>query len=252
MIKSNLRICLILICVNKFYQDLGVKFIQNNTEDFNQIIVFTDDVKSMRYNLGDKKSANKLVFFQIEGSKWPFPSLKRFDYFVDKRVKIESDIIVYCDVDLAQIKFLDKKRLNNLIRHNQMLFAVHPGYIFAALSYLLARKIPFELNPISNAFVKNSLFKKYIYGAVFMGPSKLFMEMATEISKNITSDLNRGIISIWHDESHLNYWRVKNKKKSKTSFGLVLNLPYFMNRLFFKLYTPNFICLDKGNDFERS
>jgi hypothetical protein len=68
-----------------------------------------------------------------------------------------------------------------------------------------------ENNIASEAYVKQSLRKNYVHGAIWFAHRKTFMDMCAVLAERIDLDFQRGLIAKWHDESHLN-WYVANFK----------------------------------------
>jgi hypothetical protein len=251
MPTKNPTISLILICVNEFYVDLAIKFLNHFKDDsVTQIFVFTDD-SSFLVKLNNSSAADRIELRIINNSKWPYPSLDRFDYFVELKNDIKTELVLYVDVDLIFNKPIKTGLLRQIIQENKLCFAVHPGYLFSSFDYVRKRNIPFELNSLSLAYVRNSFLHRYVYGAFILGPSKLFLDMSGVLKDQINKDKKLNYIAVWHDESHLNSWRVRNRAKSLVKLGIVWNLPYPSNKVLNSIIKPNFYCFNKGTNFER-
>jgi hypothetical protein len=84
----------------------------------------------------------------------------------------------------------------------------HPGYFRNG-----NKQFPYERSPLSTAYIKMGDGDVYCMGALIGGFSNDFMEMTEQINKNIQEDEKRGIIAIWHDESHLNKYMLTYRDK---------------------------------------
>ena len=63
----------------------------------------------------------------------------------------------------------------------------------------------YERNPESLAYVPFGSEGPFYYRGCFNGgSSKAFIKMSEELDCRIQQDLSRGVIALWHDESHLN------------------------------------------------
>lgn len=49
----------------------------------------------------------------------------------------------------------------------------------------------------------------------FGGKAEIVYKMCEDVSKWVESDLKRGVIPKWHDESYLNKWVFMNKSQCK-------------------------------------
>jgi hypothetical protein len=67
-----------------------------------------------------------------------------------------------------------------------------------------------ESSKASNAYVPRLKRKTYFCGGIWLGNKEVFLEFCELLKKRVNDDLERNIIAIWHDESHLNWWAANN------------------------------------------
>ena len=136
---------------------------------------------------------------EIKHEPWPFTTLKRFEYFLSAREEIaDSDYSFYVDVDSLFIKEIQ----TSILSGKGMIGTIHPCLFVGPGSP--------ERNPESKACIPMGSDSRYFCGGFFGGSSKEFIETSESILSNIQDDLQRGIIAVWHDESHLNKYFYDN------------------------------------------
>lgn len=140
-------------------------------------------------------SKRKITKIDIPHEPWPFVTLKRFHYFYDsKELFQQEDYLFYSDVDM---RFFDKVGNEMLpVGSKKITATIHPSFYYKEGTY--------ETNPASKAFVKKRNRKYYFCGGISGGKKEDYLSMSKEIKERIDADLQKDIIAIWHDESHLN------------------------------------------------
>lgn len=131
---------------------------------------------------------------------WPGSTLFRYNVFDNARTVFhEMDYLFYSDADML---FVDKVGVEIL---SDRVGTIHPGF------YNKAREsFTYETNPASLAYVSPSEGKVY-YAGGFNGGTKIeYLEMCRVLSNRIAEDYKKGIIAVWHDESHMNKYFVEN------------------------------------------
>lgn len=167
--------------------------------------ILTDQIKDKMFYVPNSK------VYYIEHRSWPYVTLNRFTNIlkIEKDVKnLDINNLIYIDADLivnAKIVFDD------LFDKNKNYFGVcHPGVVKEKNWHSFVT----EGNSTSNikSLIRNNNINDFIYhqGCFWGGKSDKIIEMCNILSKNIETDLNNKIIADWHDESHMNYYFVKN------------------------------------------
>lgn len=143
---------------------------------------------------------NVKIIFQ-KHMPWPMPTLKRYEiFFKNKEQFNDMDVLYYLDADMLINDYINDDFLPG---DKKLVTVIHPGYFRDKIQ-------SYERNPNSTAYVDCS--KHYVYhcGGVQGGYTKDYIDVCEQISKNITIDFTRGIIAIWHDESHWNKYLISN------------------------------------------
>lgn len=81
----------------------------------------------------------------------------------------------------------------------------HPGQSFNDIN-----NMSFDRNSKSQAYVPYGEGNTYYAGGFNGGKIKNFLEMSKTISEKVDQDVEKNIIALWHDESHLNRYLIDN------------------------------------------
>lgn len=137
---------------------------------------------------------------KIDHEPWPLITLKRYHLIVDNAdIYSKYDQVFYLDIDVIIKNYVNEDILSNkltVVRH--YLFTDSDG-------------TP-ERNPESLAYIPEGESHTYVAGGFWGGPSAVIIEFCKQMKNNIEKDLKKGIIAIWHDESHLNAYTHYNQK----------------------------------------
>jgi hypothetical protein len=177
-----------------------VKFIEPLVKSSEEFFFKTEEKTYIIYSDREIVTSNHIIWKRIDHEKWPFPTLKRFHYFnLSKKEILGSDFSFYIDADSLFVNEFDID-LNERV---ETIATIHPGFKGGIGTP--------ERNPNSSAYIRYGERNVYFCGGFFGGNSRSFINMSEEISSNIDDDLSKGIIAVWHDESHLNKYFLKNK-----------------------------------------
>jgi hypothetical protein len=203
-------------------------------EDQVQFWLFTD--QSEEAKLYAKKFSNISVqVFEIPSLGWPDATLLRYEIFLEQVFKSHVDIFVYLDVDMLITKNPWSAIRENL-SNSEICLVEHPGYWRpkgrkGVMCYLLNPRLllrdgllllefgalgKWEINKNSTAYVPRSLRKHYFCGGIWFGRQNAIRQMISQLASNVKEDSSRGLMAVWHDESHLNQWAVNNKHNSES------------------------------------
>ena len=226
-----MKVGLLIIATNKYTQFL-TPLVKSADEHFlpNQEVtyfIFTNKEIVL------ETSRNYKVIY-VEHKEWPWMTLGRYKIFSDNSEILSSmDYLYYCDADMRFESLVGNEILDDLVATQ------HHGY------YNM-RGTP-ETNPLSTACVYPNEGMQYFAGGFNGGTSYEYLKMSKHISRNIETDLSRGIIAIWHDESHLNRYMIDNKPTK------ILNPSYcFYEHVSDDRFDRKLVALQKNHDEVRS
>lgn len=176
-----------------FLKDVKHKMLFSKEKDVEVIYhIFTDKTNQII------ETDRKVIFYPIEHKPWPLVTLSRYETFYNNRwALLDNNYLFYCDVDMLFVDSIGKEILSKRVA------TLHPGYVDSVGTP--------ERNLNSTAYIRETENNKYFAGGFNGGESDEFIKMSTKLHFNINKDLNKGIIAVWHDESHLNNYLHKNK-----------------------------------------
>jgi hypothetical protein len=162
--------------------------------------IFTNTVDFFTGNLFFKN----IEVIRIPNLKWPLPTLLRYKFFSDN-FDIFHNIshLIFCN---ANLKFIDYISLDMIFTNKPLFATLHPGHYKR-----VPDKFPYETNKLSTAFLSKSPSSIYVCGGFNGGLKDDFLSLSSVINKNISEDLDRDIIALWHDESHFNKFVACNR-----------------------------------------
>lgn len=190
-----MKIGLLIIATNKY-----VQFLQPLINSADNFFLNGLDVTYFVFTNQDIniKSNRNIHIIDVEHKPWPWMTLGRYKIFHNNSDVLSSmDYLYYCDVDMKFVGYVGEEILSDRVATQ------HPGYF--------SRRGTPETRPDSTAFVHPDEEMEYFAGGFNGGSSYEYLRMAKIISNNIEKDLERGIIAVWHDESHMNRYFIDNK-----------------------------------------
>jgi len=123
---------------------------------------------------------------------YPDETLRRYHTFLGQRSILEKyDQLFYVDADMRFVAPVGAEVFSGGITAT-----LHPGYVGTSGTP--------ERNPKSSAMIPVEANNKYFCGGFNGGNAQSFLRMAERIQKSVDVDDERGLIAVWHDESHLN------------------------------------------------
>lgn len=189
-----MKIGLLIIATNKY-----VNFLSALINSADKYFLKKHEVEYFMFSNTepDLETHRKKHFLNIIHKPWPFMTLGRYELFSSHSHLLKDvDYLFYCDVDMLFVSEVDTEILGDRV------VTLHPGYVNQ-------RGTP-ETNPNSLAYVAPNEKMQYFAGGFNGGSSDNFLSMSKVLSANIQRDLDRGIIAVWHDESHLNRYMIDN------------------------------------------
>ena len=131
--------------------------------------------------------------------RWPYSSLLRFQWIASYEERFrEFDQLFFIDADMVvQMPVGDEIIGGGLV-------GVHHPTFYPGLDGV------FERNARSAAAVPADYAGVYFQGCLFGGQAAPFLELCRLLRATVQADLIRGVMPLWHDESHLNWYFSKN------------------------------------------
>lgn len=241
-----MKIAILYICTGKykifwddFYKTSELFFIPEYSKHY---YVFTDSQTI--------ESTESITIINRECQGFPKDSLFRFKMFLD----LENELINFDYIFFFNSNMLFVDRISSEIlptkAYSGLMAVLHPGH-YNNKNYFF----PYERNTKSKAYIPyiKRINYHYFMGGVNGGKSKEYLDLIRMCAKNIDEDYSKGIIAIYHDESHLNkYLLEKNVLTMSPAYGYPENLvlpfkPKIIIRdkvkinLFFKKQSTNII-----------
>ena len=226
------------IATNKYleYWKELVDSAEDNTvqEDNVHFWLFTDQPEEAK-NYAMNFSNISVHVFEIPSLGWPEATLLRYEIFLDQVFKSEAGIFVYLDADMLIAKS-PWRAIREKLSYSEICLVQHPGYwrpsgIERILCYLRDTRLllrdclllirygalgKWEVRNRSIAYVPRSLRKYYYCGGMWFGRRNAIRRMIDQLASNVRTDSSRGLVAVWHDESHLNKWAINNKHSDET------------------------------------
>jgi histo-blood group ABO system transferase len=154
--------------------------------------IFTDSKRDSTENI-------KYIYQPRLG--WPFDTMMRFQVYHNNRDILSSqDYLFACDADMLFVNEVGDEILGERVA------TLHPGFYNKPRHFF-----SYDANPESKAYIDAYEGECYFAGGFYGGSAEEVLNIAKICSENITEDWNRGIIAVWHDESHWNRYCIDNK-----------------------------------------
>lgn len=176
----------------QLYQDLQERFLPGYEK---KVFLFTDQ-EGGTYPPG-------VTVYRIERKGFPGDTLYRYHYFLlaEKDLKEQTDVLFYLDVDMRVVSEVGPEVLPD--EEDLYVGVSHPGF-WQGRTPGFPLGTP-ETRPESTACITPDEMRPCYWAGGFQGGrTKEFLEMAKVIRRNINKDDSRGLVAVWHDESHLN------------------------------------------------
>lgn len=209
-------------------------FIDDNID----IYLFTDKT----HNLVNYPRIN-VIRIPMEHKPFPAPTLFRYANFIKAAYIINSDFLVYLDVDMLVTAPVGDEILPNMENEGGLTATLHPGFYNGGGSWCE------DVNSL--AFTPKQSQKKYYCGGFQGGQREAYLSACAEMALNIQIDKKKNVIATWHDESHWNkYLSIRTPKELTPEYCMVeqvdLRIAWGINH-----FTPKIIALAKDHKLIR-
>lgn len=224
------KIGLLVIATNRYTQFLQPLIDSANKHFLNghEVTYFVFTNQSIKI-----ESEREVKKFHVEHKEWPWMTLGRYKIFSNvSEILKEMDYLYYCDVDMLFVDNVGDEILSDRVATQ------HPGYV--------GRRGTPDENPNSLACISRDEPMQYFAGGFNGGSSVEYLKMAKLISNNIDIDYSKGVIALWHDESHLNRYFIDNPPTK------ILDPSYCCNEGWHDCpFGRRLLALDKNHQFLR-
>ncbi len=225
-----------------------------------QLILFTD--KPSKAKDFSQELANVQVrVLPIPSYGWPEATLLRYRWIKELAKSLSADdLLIYLDSDMlavSQISYRDffpnEAKSVTLVRHPGY---YRPSWLPLLHFYTSNPKVAlldfatwaakgglgaWETRNESQAFVERKQRNTYYCGGIWWGPAKKVLELCDELALRIDQDSSNGVMAVWHDESHLNWWATTHGHTTESpEYCFSPDFPA-LNKL-----NPKFVAVDKG------
>jgi len=128
---------------------------------------------------------------------WPHDTMMRCRAYLNGyEAWKDMDYVFACDADMLFVDTVGREILSERVATQ------HPGFV--------GKRGTYETRPESTAYIGSRDGRYYFAGGFHGGSAVEFHKLVSTMLRNIEIDLAKGIIAIWHDESHLNRYFVDN------------------------------------------
>ena len=188
-----MKLCILTIATNRY-----LRFVEPLRASTARHFLPGHEIRHLLFTNHAVESSQTLRTHRIAHEPWPLPTLRRYEHFLaEKDFILDHDYCFYMDADMRIDGRVGDEILGDIV-------AVRHPY----QSFLPVAKRTYERNPRSLACVPIGQGTTYYAGGFQGGRSAAFMEMAAVLAARIRDDTERGIVAVWHDESHLNRYLV--------------------------------------------
>lgn len=193
-----MNIGILYICIGKynifwedFYKSCEEHFFPNCNKEY---FVFTDEEQ-----IFDHDKCN-VTLIKSADLGWPYNTLMRYRMFFSIKDKcvLKADYFFFFNANAKFVIDISDEILPNKDT-NFLVSALHPGFINKPVE-----EYPYERNEKSHAYIAKNEGKYYYQGCFFGGKILEFFTLVETCMCNVDLDLEKSLIAIWHDESHLN------------------------------------------------
>ncbi len=155
------------------------------------------DVTYFIFTDGKLVRTDKVKTFHHSRMGWPYDTMMRCKAYLEHADEIaKMDFVFACDADMRFVDVVGDEILSDRVATQ------HPGFV--------GKRGTYETNCVSRACVSLHEGSYYFAGGFHGGSSQEFIKLISTMVENITADLEKGIIAVWHDESHLNRYFIDN------------------------------------------
>lgn len=236
-----MNIGILYICTGKydrffknFFESCEKHFLPNTNKKY---FVWTDSNDSIFNH-------EKILKINQVKLGWPFDTLMRFHMFASIKEQIkQQDFLFFFNANMLIIDNITDNMILPSNKDNWLSAVLHSAFFNTGV------RGTFESREASKAYISPIENPLYFQGCLFGGRSTELIDLIEECKNNIQHDLDKNIIAVWHDESHMNKFFSKQIPKTLHP-GFAYPESYNLN------FPKHILQLDKskvgGHNFLRS
>ncbi len=189
--------------------------------------VFTD-YNAYLDNLKQIKTVRDVKVLYHKRLGWPHDTMMRPKVYYYYRDALSAmDYLFATDADMLFVDTVGDEILGDRVATQ------HPGFVNKRGSY--------ETRSSSTACVESHEGRYYFAGGFNGGTRSEYLKLCETITRNIFLDKQKGIIALWHDESHINRYFIDN------SPTVILSPSYCYPESWHLPYRKRLLALDKNH-----
>ncbi len=235
------KVAILYICTGQyvvfwkdFYESFEKYFLKHSLVEY---YVFTDAQK-----LYDEEENARIHRIYQKDLGWPDSTLFRFEMFRSiKEQLLNHDYLFFINSNIICLKEVTEEMFLPVMEN--ILVVRHPGW-YGKAPY----ELPYDRNKKSSAYMSRYSGKVYVCGGVNGGKTRDYFELIEVLAERIKSDYEKGVIAIWHDESHLNKYisEYKSYKVLSPAFCYPEGWEIPFEKILFVRDKKNYITLDSS------
>jgi len=186
----------ILIVGTKKYYDFALDLI----ESINKYFLINHKIHIFLFTDREDPSIKNVTIIKTPHKDWPGMTLLRYHLFCDSEDIIsDCDYMYYIDADMKVIKPIGDEIIGDRVN------VMHVGYYDKPRN-----EWDYDRCTISNAYIPYGKGDMYYHATLIGANRDNFITMSHTINDWVESDIMKGTVPIWHDESYLNFFLYKN------------------------------------------
>jgi len=200
---------LLIVATGKY-----VKYVDPLVNSFEKYFLVDDTNYQVHYFIftdGDIRERPHVYKLFQKRLGWPYDTMGRFQMYLSHQKEFEHMEYLYSvDSDLLCVANVTTSDIIS-----DLVGTGHPGFP-------RGQRGTYETRPTSTAYVGNHEGEYYFFGAFWGGITSQVLTLCNTIRANIDKDLEKDIIAIWHDESHLNRYFIDHKPTKVLVSGYIV------------------------------
>jgi len=186
------KIGLLIVATGRYIQ-----FVKPLVKSAEKHFLTNHEVTYFVFTDGQTPDMPNIVKIHQERLGWPYDTMMRYEMYYNAKDLLEKmDYLFACDADMLFVDTVGEEILGAQVATQ------HPGFV--------GKRGTYETRKKSTAYIAPHEGKHYFAGGFNGGSSQEFLKRSRIMTENIHKDLEKNIVAVWHDESHLNRYLVDN------------------------------------------